>query len=294
MNRKLQMMMVGIVVAGLLGIKVDGQTSVTTQIQNSILYTTYTPDTVLSIGNSHDTTSTLRFDINNDGINDFELQNYVLFTDSGSWDTSQTIRPLDTLQNTWFISIDTNHYCANPVPVGIDSGEVIEDTLGWSNSCSDIYFNTNPNYLCDMTEPADFLYYPIKLINNIGDSYYGWIYFSANDSIILKETAICLIPNQPIYTGHRGLYFGIPIISKNDKINFYPNPANTILNIHSQLAIDNGQLIITDVMGNEVYHELLPSNVNCQLSIVNWNNGVYFYEIKSETSSARGKFIIAK
>lgn len=52
-------------------------------------------------------------------------------------------------------------------------------------------------------------------------------------------------------------------------ITVYPNPASTTLNIHSQLTIDNSQLIITDVLGNEVYHEMLLSNVNYQLSIVN-------------------------
>ena len=76
------------------------QTIITTHIQNNILYTTYSPDTILSSGNSHDTTSTLFFDINNDGINDFEIQLYVLFTDSQNWDSSKMIRPIDTLQNT--------------------------------------------------------------------------------------------------------------------------------------------------------------------------------------------------
>jgi hypothetical protein len=41
----------------------------------------------------------------------------------------------------------------------------------------------------------------------------------------------------------------------------YPNPASTILNFHSnsQLSTLNSQLIITDLLGTEVYKEMLPS-----------------------------------
>jgi YVTN family beta-propeller protein len=91
---------------------------------------------------------------------------------------------------------------------------------------------------------------------------------------------------------------GIPSLTPaSPSISIYPNPANTILNIHSQLTIDNCQLIITDVMGNEVYRETLPAIINCQLSIVNWNAGIYFYEIRGVgtglqiPTNTRGKFI---
>jgi YVTN family beta-propeller protein len=96
-----------------------------------------------------------------------------------------------------------------------------------------------------------------------------------------------------IYPSHTG----IPSLTPpSPTITLYPNPANTILNIHtnSQLSILNSQLIITDIMGNEVYHELLPSNVNSQLSIVNWSAGVYFYEVRGQEGSARGKFVVQK
>jgi parallel beta-helix repeat protein len=86
---------------------------------------------------------------------------------------------------------------------------------------------------------------------------------------------------------------GIPSIpASNSGITVFPNPATTILNIHtSQLSTLNSQLIITDLLGNEVYKETLPSIVNYQLSIVNWSAGLYFYEIRNNNASVRGKFV---
>jgi YVTN family beta-propeller protein len=87
---------------------------------------------------------------------------------------------------------------------------------------------------------------------------------------------------------------GIPSITPSTaSISIYPNPTNSILNIKAQWTIDNAQLTITDVMGNEVYKGIL-SNVNCQLSIVNYPAGIYFYEIRSNNSSERGKFVVER
>ena len=191
------------------------------------------------------------------------------------------------MQNTWFISIDTNHYCANTFAVGIDSGKVIEDTLDWSNSVSDIYFNTSPSMMCDMIQPTDFLYYPIKLINNVGDKYFGWIYFSCNDSIILKETAICLIPNQPIYTGHQGLYYGLQEYTTTPStIILYPNPNDGKFTIHQNNYSPDQQLVIIDLLGNKVYSQALHNSIET-IDISQLSGGIYFYEINGK----RGKLV---
>ena len=78
-------------------------------------------------------------------------------------------------------------------------------------------------------------------------------------------------------------------------LSVYPNPANTILNIHNTQSNVlpfqlNSQLIITDIMGNEVYHEMLHGIAN-SIAITTWNAGLYFYEIRSEHGSERGKFV---
>jgi YVTN family beta-propeller protein len=95
---------------------------------------------------------------------------------------------------------------------------------------------------------------------------------------------------------------GIPTLSfESDGITIYPNPANTILNIHSQSGIRNYELRIMDVMGNEVYHQ----SSNSQLSILNsqllsvdissLSNGVYFYQLTTDKGIVgKGKFVVIK
>jgi uncharacterized repeat protein (TIGR03803 family) len=87
---------------------------------------------------------------------------------------------------------------------------------------------------------------------------------------------------------------GIKSITNIEEISVFPNPASTILNIHQSTPSPNQQLIITDLLGNEVYTETLPSIVNCQLSIVNFKAGLYFYEVRGMEGSTRGKFFVQK
>jgi hypothetical protein len=88
-------------------------------------------------------------------------------------------------------------------------------------------------------------------------------------------------------------FAGINEISNNQGISIYPNPANTILNIHllnSQLTTLHSQLIITDVLGNEVYAETL-TGIDNSISIAHWSQGVYFYGIRGQEGIVRGKFV---
>jgi len=87
---------------------------------------------------------------------------------------------------------------------------------------------------------------------------------------------------------------GINPIPNKETITIYPNPASTTLTIHSQLPILNSQLIITDVLGNEVYHQAINNSTQLTINISQWSGGVYFYEIRSGLqipTSVRGKFV---
>jgi hypothetical protein len=70
----------------------------------------------------------------------------------------------------------------------------------------------------------------------------------------------------------------------------FPNPASTILNIHQSTPSPNQQLIITDLLGTEVYKEML-TGIDNTISISTWSAGIYFYEVRSNTDIARGKFV---
>ena len=79
-------------------------------------------------------------------------------------------------------------------------------------------------------------------------------------------------------------------IAKN-VISVYPNPANSTITIHQSLPASNQQLIITDVIGREIYHQILNNSNQSTIDISRWNEGVYFYVLRNEMSEVRGKFI---
>ena len=79
----------------------------------------------------------------------------------------------------------------------------------------------------------------------------------------------------------------------NHEVSIYPNPTSSILIIHQPFPSCNNQLIITDILGNEIYNETLTS-IDNNISISSWNEGVYFYQIRSNEEIKQGKFIIEK
>jgi len=87
---------------------------------------------------------------------------------------------------------------------------------------------------------------------------------------------------------------GINNINDSKTIYVFPNPANTILTIHSQLSILPSQLFITDILGNEVYSQPIINQQSSVINLSNWSNGVYFYEIRNERETWRGKFVVEK
>ncbi len=83
---------------------------------------------------------------------------------------------------------------------------------------------------------------------------------------------------------------GINEIVKSNKISVFPNPAKATLNIHQSFTSPNELVIITDILGHEVYKAPL-TGIDNTINLTKWSNGVYFYEVKSEKESIRGKFI---
>ncbi len=96
--------------------------------------------------------------------------------------------------------------------------------------------------------------------------------------------------NEDQFSCNTNVGSGIVEIEKSYGITVYPNPATTVLNIHTQLSIVNCQLTITDLLGTEVYKEML-TGIDNTITISTWNAGLYFYEVRSNSSSIRGKFV---
>src|ERR1017187_4447208 len=74
-------------------------------------------------------------------------------------------------------------------------------------------------------------------------------------------------------------------------------PATTLLSIHQSSPSPIQQLIITDLLGTEVYKEMLTGMDNT-ISISTWSAGIYFYEVRERPDgsggSERGKFVVQK
>jgi uncharacterized repeat protein (TIGR03803 family) len=88
---------------------------------------------------------------------------------------------------------------------------------------------------------------------------------------------------------------GIKSISNKESITIYPNPASTFLTINN-LPLTNNELRITDVLGNEVYHQAINNSTQTSINISQWSDGVYFYSLtpalsKGEGDILRGKFV---
>jgi hypothetical protein len=84
--------------------------------------------------------------------------------------------------------------------------------------------------------------------------------------------------------------------SQKYEVLIYPNPNKGTFTIsyNSQLSILNSQFIITDVMGNEVYNQPINNSTQSTINISNLSNGVYFYQIRNEKETMRGKFVVEK
>ena len=78
-----------------------------------------------------------------------------------------------------------------------------------------------------------------------------------------------------------------------NEIILYPNPSNTFLNIHLFAYSFDGTLLIIDVWGRKVLYEKLISN-DSKIDVSKWSNGVYFYQIKNDKETLRGKFVVEK
>jgi hypothetical protein len=78
----------------------------------------------------------------------------------------------------------------------------------------------------------------------------------------------------------------------NSSCSVYPNPANGDLNINfsSKSPILNYQLLITDILGNDIYKQTINS-IDSRIDVSKWNNGVYFYQIRGDKETLQGKFV---
>ena len=117
-------------------------------------------------------------------------------------------------------------------------------------------------------------------------------YFSS-PTITFGTTTLTNAGNYDMFVAKLSAINGIESVENSTGISVYPNPATTLLNIHHSTSTSPETLLITDLLGTVVYKENL-CGIDNTISISTWSAGIYFYEVRSEKESTRGKFVVQK
>ena len=165
-------------------------------------------------------------------------------------------------------------------PARLGSGNCTSDTLAMK---SGFYPNSYTDYLRTNYNIGGV--YPTSTGQDI---FYDCNGNSIYDSLIDGDN---YIQNAQISVKIEPYSIGIPSISNGNSFNIYPNPVTSILTIHQSTPSTNQQLIITDVLGNEVYHQAINNSNNQTIDISNLSSGVYFFVVRGERGEERGKFV---
>jgi len=75
------------------------------------------------------------------------------------------------------------------------------------------------------------------------------------------------------------------------KVNLFPNPATTQLTIDAGYENEIKEIKVLDVLGKEISRQAISSKNKTQISIENYNSGVYLIQVKCSNGEFFGKFI---
>ena len=81
------------------------------------------------------------------------------------------------------------------------------------------------------------------------------------------------------------------ITDSKNVISIYPNPASSTITFHQSIPSTNQQLLITNILGEEIYHQPINNSTQTTIDIFQWSNGVYFYQIRGDKETLQGKFV---
>jgi type IX secretion system substrate protein len=130
----------------------------------------------------------------------------------------------------------------------------------------------------DLTPPP-VVYYAIEVVNPNG----------CNPSARMESSSSTSMSNifNPVFTT------GINEADELNNVSIFPNPANSVLNIKFNSA-KNYEVIVSNVLGEEIYHQPISNSTQTTINISQLSNGVYFYQLKNDKETMQGKFIVEK
>jgi hypothetical protein len=81
---------------------------------------------------------------------------------------------------------------------------------------------------------------------------------------------------------------------KNETLKVYPNPANELLFIESEITLKNVSLLVRDVTGKVLFTKNADELINFTIDLTQFVPGSYILTIGTEDKSEIRKFIIIR
>jgi PKD repeat protein len=134
--------------------------------------------------------------------------------------------------------------------------------------------------------------------DSTGNNWY-WnnaIYLSSNPYIIVSNSGCYTVRQYNSYNCYSSSdticfnFTGINDIVKNEDILIYPNPNDGNFTITSSCKM-NYEIGIFDMIGREVYHQVINNSTKATIDISQCSNGIYLYQLTNNKETLRGKFI---
>ncbi|MEI6817069.1 MAG: kelch repeat-containing protein [Bacteroidota bacterium] len=159
-------------------------------------------------------------------------------------------------------------------------------TNEWTLITDSVYFDSPGNYgTLGVSSPTNMIMTRAESVGWKDINGNLWVFGGGNHNSDRLNDMWRYVPDTNCF--YSGIHESIPA---KTKITVYPNPASNTITIHQDNYFPNQQVIITDILGHEVYKAPL-TGIDNTIYLTKWSNGVYFYEVRSEKESVRGKFI---
>ncbi len=133
--------------------------------------------------------------------------------------------------------------------------------------------------------------------NSVSYDIHGNLYvvgFFDSPSITFGSNTLTNIALTDMFIAKLNSFTGINEINPyNNGIVVYPNPSNSVINIHLSSNTINEKLVIFDALGRDFYNETVSSLDN-KIDVSKWNNGVYYYQINNGKEVVHGRFVLQK
>ncbi len=125
----------------------------------------------------------------------------------------------------------------------------------------------------------------------------GYVSFTVGEPCITKLTSTnYLIVTQGFQQVDVDFGSGIPIVNKEEfYFQLFPNPNNGNFTVYYHLPSLLADFQVIDIAGRVVYRNgSLGLNGSINIDVSYLSNGIYFYQIISNSETKQGKFVVQK